>query len=121
MREAGGGGGRRHVAERQSPRRRPSGAPPPLPRHLRTSGAGWLVCALAAIALTVLIFRNGVDGIAITAIVIDDTVVRWVSGVDLLGIDTAARWVNYAASWWVIEPTIWLLALALIALRRWRH
>ena len=27
-------------------RRRPSGAPPPLPRHLETSGVGWLLAGL---------------------------------------------------------------------------
>ena len=56
-----------------------------------------------------LIFRNGVAGAAITVIVVDDTIVRWMSDIDLPGIDGVARVVSYAASWWVIEMTIWVL------------
>ena len=41
----------------------------------------WLIGAAVAIVLTVLIFRNGVSGAAINIIVVDDTVVRWISGV----------------------------------------
>jgi tRNA A-37 threonylcarbamoyl transferase component Bud32 len=105
---------------RPAPRRRPSGAAPPLPRHLRTTGAGWLICAFVAIVVTVLIFRNGVSGAAITAIAVDNTVVRWVSDVDLPGIHGIARGVSYASSWWVIEVAIWLIPVALIVFRRWR-
>ena len=38
---------------KKAPRRRPSGAPPPLPRHLRTTGAGWLIGAVVAVVATV--------------------------------------------------------------------
>jgi tRNA A-37 threonylcarbamoyl transferase component Bud32/membrane-associated phospholipid phosphatase len=106
---------------RQPPRRRPSGAPPALPHHLRRTGAGWLICAIVGIVATVLIYGNGVRGAAIPAIVVDDTVVRWMSDIDLPGIEGIARGVSYAASWWVIEVIVWLLPLALIVLRRWRH
>jgi membrane-associated phospholipid phosphatase/tRNA A-37 threonylcarbamoyl transferase component Bud32 len=92
-----------------------------LPRHLRKTGAGWLICTAVGVALTVLIFRNGVEGPAVTAIVIDDTIVRWFSSVDLPGVDGIARVVSYAGSWWVIEITVWALTVALIILRRWRH
>ena len=71
--------------------------------------------------LTVLIYGNGVSGAAITARVVDDTIVRWVSGVDLPGIHGIARGVSYAGSWWVIEITVWVLTIALIVFRRWRH
>ncbi len=106
---------------RRAPRRRPSGAPPPLPRRLRTTGAGWLIGAVVGVVVTVLIFRNGVEGPAITAIVVDDTVVRWMSDIDLPGIDRIARVVSYGGSWWVIEVMSWVLIVALIVLRRWRH
>ena len=105
---------------RGAPRRRPSGAAPPLPHRLRTTGAGWLICAIVAIVATALIFRNGVQGAAINVIVVDDAVVRWMSSIDLPGIDGIARGVSYAASWWVIEITSWLLIVALIVFRRWR-
>ena len=113
-----------HAASRRprggSPRRRPSGAPPPLPFHLRKTGVGWLIAALVAVVLTLIVFGNGVSGAAIPVIVADDAVVRWVSGVDVPGIHGIARGVNYAASWWVLQPAGWLLAVALIIFRRWR-
>jgi membrane-associated phospholipid phosphatase/tRNA A-37 threonylcarbamoyl transferase component Bud32 len=105
----------------RAPRRRPSGAPPPLPRDLRTTGVGWLIGAVVAVFVTVLIFRDGVRGAAINAIVVDDTIVRWISGIDLPGIHGIARVVSYAASWWAIEIMIWLITVALIVFRRWRH
>jgi tRNA A-37 threonylcarbamoyl transferase component Bud32/membrane-associated phospholipid phosphatase len=105
---------------RAGTRRRPSGAPPPLPHDLRPTGAGWLIGAVIAIVAAALIFRNGVRGAAITAIVIDDTVVRWMSNLDLPGLDGIARGVSYAASWWAIQTAIWVLDVALIVFRRWR-
>ena len=103
-----------------APRRRPSGAPPPLPRHLRTTGVGWLIAALVGVVATVVVFGDGVSGAAIPVIVVDDTVVRWMSDIDLPGLDGIARGVSYAASWWVIEIASWLLVVALIVFRRWR-
>ncbi len=76
-------------------RRRPSGAPPPLPHDLRTSGAGWLLAAAVAVVAAALVYRHGVRGVAIPAIVVDDTIVRWVSGVDLPAIHGLARGVSY--------------------------
>jgi tRNA A-37 threonylcarbamoyl transferase component Bud32/membrane-associated phospholipid phosphatase len=105
---------------RRGTRRRPSGAAPPLPHQLRTTGVGWLLGAILAIVAAALIFRDGVRGAAIPVIVVDDTIVRWISNVDLPGIHGVARGVSYAASWWVIELTSWLLTVALIVLRRWR-
>ena len=105
----------------RGPGRRPSGAPPPLPRDLRRTGVGWLIGAVLAIVVTVLIFRNGVSGPAISVIVVDDTLVRWMSEIDVPGIHGVARIVSYAASWWFIEITIWLLTVAMVVFRRWRH
>src|SRR6266516_395742 len=44
----------------RSRRRRPTGAPPPLPRHLRTSWVGWLVAAgvRAGLLLALLFLRR---------------------------------------------------------------
>src|SRR5262245_29650490 len=105
---------------RQDPRRRPSGAAPPLPHHLHRTGVGWLVGAVVAVIATLVIYRNGVRGAAIRAIVVDDTIVRWISNIDLPGIDGIARGVSYASSWWVIQTAIWLLPVVLIVFRRWR-
>jgi tRNA A-37 threonylcarbamoyl transferase component Bud32/membrane-associated phospholipid phosphatase len=113
----GGAAGRRG---RGAPRRRPSGAAPPLPHHLHTTGAGWLIGAVVGVIATVLVFGGGVEGAAIPATVIDDAVVRWISSIDLPGIDGVARGVSYASSWWVIETMTWVITVALIVFRRWR-
>ena len=76
---------------------------------------------MVAIVVIVLTFRNGVRGAAITPIVVDDTIVRWMSDIDLPGIHGIARAVSYASSWWVIEITVWAFTVALIVFRRWRH
>ena len=105
---------------REAPRRRPSGAPPPLPHDLRRTGVGWLIAAVVVVVATVLIFRNGLHGAAIDVTVVDDTIVRWMSNLDLPGIDGIARGVSYTASWWAIQLTILALDVALIVFRRWR-
>ena len=81
---------------------------------------GWLIAALVAVVVTVLVFGDGVSGAAIPVIVVDDTVVRWVSELDLPGIHGIARGISYAASWWVLQIAGWLLVVALIIFRRWR-
>jgi hypothetical protein len=39
--------------------RRPTGEAPPLPRHLAATGVGWLVAAIALIAVSLLVFTAG--------------------------------------------------------------
>ena len=108
------------VSGRRVPRRRPSGAPPPLPRHLRTSGVGWLVTALVGVVVTVLVFGDGVSGAAIPVIVVDNAIVRAISEVDLPGLERLARGVSALSSWWVIQVSSWLTIIVLIIFRRWR-
>ena len=70
--------------------------------------------------VTLVILGDGVSERAIPLIVVDDTVVRWISGIDLPGIHGIARGISYAASWWVIQIASWLIVVALIIFRRWR-
>src|SRR5438046_8748095 len=70
----------------RSRRRRPTGAPPPLPHHLQTSGVGWLVAAVVLVALTIVVFARGLTGPAVTATVVDDAVVRWLAGLQAPGL-----------------------------------
>jgi hypothetical protein len=67
-------------AVRSPRRRRPTGAAPPLPYRLQTSGVGWLVAAVVLVGLTLAIFGRGLRGPAVTATVIDDAVVAWLAG-----------------------------------------
>src|SRR4029450_11713961 len=50
--------------------RRPPGGAPPLPRHLAATGVGWLVVAIALIALSLLVFTAGRygQGVALTLV-----------------------------------------------------
>jgi tRNA A-37 threonylcarbamoyl transferase component Bud32/membrane-associated phospholipid phosphatase len=106
---------------KQPRRRRPSGAPAPLPHHLRTTGLGWLIAMVAVLAATLIVFHDGLHGAAIRADVIDDTIVRWVSNADAPGLYKASRMLTALSSWWVIQTVSWALPVALLALRRWRH
>ena len=67
-------------AVRSPRRRRPTGAAPPLPYRLQTSGVRWLVAALVLIGLTLVVFARGLRGLAVAVTVVDDAVVRWLAG-----------------------------------------
>src|SRR5438874_5537298 len=82
----------------QAPRRRPSGAPPPLPHHIHRTGLGWLVALVAVGGPAVIIFRNGLHGVAIPLTVPDDTIVRLVGNVEAPGTLKAARMVTALGS-----------------------
>jgi len=108
-------------AGRPRRRRRPSGAPPPLPYKLQTSGVGWLVAAVVLIALTLAVFAGGMRGPAVALTVVDDAVVRWLAGLEAPGLHGLLRGLALLTSWWTLF-TLWLGVLAaLLVLRRWRH
>jgi tRNA A-37 threonylcarbamoyl transferase component Bud32 len=107
---------------RRSPRRRrPSGQPPPLPHHLRTTGVGWLAAAMILVVLSVLVFVGGLDGPAVAVTVVDGAVVRWLAGWDAPGLLGAMRLLAWLGSWMVISVLLWGLLLALLICRRLRQ
>jgi tRNA A-37 threonylcarbamoyl transferase component Bud32/membrane-associated phospholipid phosphatase len=109
-------------AAARSPRhRRPTGAAPPLPYRLQTSGVGWLVAAVVLVGLTLAVFGGGLRGPAIAVTVADDAVVRWLNGLDAPGLVGLLRGVARACSWWVVFTLYFGLLAALLVLRRWRH
>jgi hypothetical protein len=108
-------------AVRSPQRRRPTGAAPPLPYRLQTSGVGWLVAAVVLVGLTLAIFGRGLRGPAVTATVIDDALVGWLAGLVGPGMAPALRGVARIGSWWVLYTLYYGLVLALLVLRRWRH
>src|SRR5215213_5904067 len=67
----------------QTPRRtrRPSGEPPPLPRHLQTSGIGWLVAAAALVAAAGVVFARGLRGAAVAVSIADHSVIAWLQDI----------------------------------------
>src|SRR6266545_3753392 len=108
-------------AARSPRRRRPTGAAPPLPYRLQTSGIGWLLAAVVLVGLTLAIFGRGLRGPAVTATVIDDAVVGWLAGLAGPGVAPFLRGVARIGSWWVLYTLWYGLLLALLVLRRWRH
>jgi tRNA A-37 threonylcarbamoyl transferase component Bud32 len=108
-------------AVRSPRRRRPTGAPPPLPYRLQTSGVGWLVAAVVLVGLELAIFGRGLRGPAVAVTVADDAVVRWLGGLHAPGLEALWQGLAQIGSWWVLMG-LWIgLLLALVALRRWRH
>jgi tRNA A-37 threonylcarbamoyl transferase component Bud32/membrane-associated phospholipid phosphatase len=102
-------------------RRRPSGEPPPLPHQLQISGVGWLLAAVTLIALAIVVFGRGMRGPAVAVTVADDTVVRWLAGLQAPGLGVVKRALAALSSWWVLNGLLAGLVVALLALRRFRH
>jgi tRNA A-37 threonylcarbamoyl transferase component Bud32/membrane-associated phospholipid phosphatase len=106
----------------RSPRhRRPTGAAPPLPYRLQTSGVGWLVAAVVLVGLTLAVFARGLRGPAVAVTVIDDAVVGWLAGLYGPGLVGPLQGVARISSWWVLYTLSYGLVLVLLVLRRWRH
>jgi tRNA A-37 threonylcarbamoyl transferase component Bud32 len=108
-------------AVQSPPRRRPTGAAPPLPYKLRTSGIGWLVAAVALVGLTLALFARGLRGPAVAVTVVDDAVVRWLAGLAGPGLLGPLRGLARVGSFWVLYTLMYGLVLVLLVLRRWRH
>src|SRR5215207_9466700 len=106
----------------RSPRhRRPTGAAPPLPYRLQTSGVGWLVAAVVLVGLTLAIFARGLRGPAVAVTVVDDAVVGWLAGLVGPGLVAPLRGLARISSWGVLWTVSYGLVLVLLVLRRWRH
>jgi tRNA A-37 threonylcarbamoyl transferase component Bud32 len=108
-------------AARSPRRRRPSGAPPPLPYRLQTSGIGWLVAAVVLVGLALAVFARGLRGTAVVVTVVDGAVVRWLAGVEAPELVALLRGLAHVGSWWVLFTLSSGLLLVLLVLRRWRH
>jgi membrane-associated phospholipid phosphatase/tRNA A-37 threonylcarbamoyl transferase component Bud32 len=102
-------------------RRRPTGEAPPLPYHLQTSGVRWLIVGGVLMALTIVVFAGGMRGLAVNVTVVDDAVVRWLTGLQAPGLVGAWRTLAAISSWWVINGLLAGLLVALLVLRRFRH
>jgi serine/threonine-protein kinase RIO1 len=108
-------------AVRSPRRRRPTGAPPPLPYRLKTSGIGWLVTAVVLVGLALAVFGRGLRGPAVAVTVADDAVVRWLGGLHAPGLVALWQGLAHIGAWWILMG-LWLgLLPALMVLRRWRH
>jgi len=101
--------------------RRPSGEPPALPRHLQTSGVGWLVAAAALVAGAVLVFATGLRGVAVDVSVADSSVVAWLQDIGAPGSVGIFQVLAWLSSWAFLNAVGPALLVTLLALRRFRH
>jgi membrane-associated phospholipid phosphatase/tRNA A-37 threonylcarbamoyl transferase component Bud32 len=108
-------------AVRSPRRRRPTGAAPPLPYRLQTSGIRWLVAAVILVGLTLAIFARGLRGSAVAVTVVDDAVVGWLASLVGPALVGPLRGLASIASWGVLWTLSYGLVLVLLVLRRWRH
>jgi tRNA A-37 threonylcarbamoyl transferase component Bud32 len=111
----------RASSERGRRRRRPSGEPPPLPRHVRTSGVWWLVVTGIVTLLSIVLFSGRWHAAAVGLTVVDDAIVRWLSAPSFPGYRGAARVLAAPGSLVLQTALLWGVVIALLVLRRFRH
>jgi tRNA A-37 threonylcarbamoyl transferase component Bud32 len=102
-------------------RRRPSGAPPPLPRHLETTGVGWLLVAVGLVVLFVVSFAASRRGAAVAVTAADDRVVRWLSELRGGWLSSVLPVAAFPASWLASKILAWCIVVPLLVFRRFRH
>jgi membrane-associated phospholipid phosphatase/tRNA A-37 threonylcarbamoyl transferase component Bud32 len=103
-------------------RRRPTGEPPPLPRHLESTGVGWMVAAVGLIALTLLVFTVGRYGRGVAFAVVDDWLVQRLAAVRTPGLTTLMRGVTgLLGSIWTGKILAWGTLIVLVVYKRYRQ
>jgi tRNA A-37 threonylcarbamoyl transferase component Bud32/membrane-associated phospholipid phosphatase len=103
-------------------RRRPTGEPPPLPRHLESTGVGWMVAALGLIILTLLVFMAGRYGRGVSFAVADNRVVEALANLRTPGLTSFVRGLGgLLGSLWTVKILAWTTLLVLAIYKRFRH
>jgi tRNA A-37 threonylcarbamoyl transferase component Bud32 len=107
---------------RSGRRRRPTGAPPPLPRSIQTTGVWWAVAAVILVTLARTTFGPARRSLGVAVTVWDDAVVRWLAGLRLPGLTGLMEAiVASTGSVGMVGALRWATVIALLALRRFRH
>jgi membrane-associated phospholipid phosphatase len=109
-------------SRRSRRRRRPTGEPPPLPRHLETTGVGWLVAAIGLIALSLLVFTAGRYGRGVSFTVVDNWVLEWLAARRSPGLTSLMRGLTEVlGTIWTIKVLAWITVITLVVYKRFRH
>jgi membrane-associated phospholipid phosphatase len=107
---------------RSGRRRRPTGASPPLPRSIQTTGVWWAAAAVVLITLAKITFGPARRSLGVVVTVWDDAVVGWLAGLRLPGLTGLMEAiVASTGSVGTVEVLRWGTVVALLALRRFRH
>src|SRR5436190_19237147 len=99
-------------------RRRPSGEPPPLPRHLDTTGKWWLTALLLTPVFWLLL---GINSTRVRIDAFDSAVAGWFSDHRTAGLTSFATGVNHLGGSWAFRTLMWSTLLLCLAFRRFRH
>jgi membrane-associated phospholipid phosphatase/tRNA A-37 threonylcarbamoyl transferase component Bud32 len=102
-------------------RRRPSGEAPPLPRHLETTGVGWLLAAVGLIAVSVVIFTASRSSAAVVVTAADGAVGRWLAGLRDLGLTQVLKGLALVGGWTGTKLLVWCIVVLLLVFKRLRH
>jgi tRNA A-37 threonylcarbamoyl transferase component Bud32/membrane-associated phospholipid phosphatase len=102
-------------------RRRPSGAPPPLPRHLETTGVGWLLVAVGLVTVLAVSFVASRHGAAVAVTAADDQVVKWLAELRSGWFAGVLAVAAFPASWLASKILAWCIVVPLLVFRRIRH
>jgi membrane-associated phospholipid phosphatase/tRNA A-37 threonylcarbamoyl transferase component Bud32 len=103
-------------------RRRPTGEPPPLPRHLESTGVGWMAAAVALIAVTLVISTAGRYGRGVSFAVLDNWVVQRLAAARTPGLTSLMRGISgLLGSIWTVKVLAAATVVVLIVYKRYRH
>src|SRR5829696_2913585 len=109
-------------SRRSRRRRRPTGEPPPLPRHLESTGVGWMVAALGLVILTLLVFTAGRYGRGVSFSVFDVSLKKDLANLRTPGLTRLMRALHgLLGSLWTIKVLVWVTLVVLIVYKRFRH
>jgi membrane-associated phospholipid phosphatase/tRNA A-37 threonylcarbamoyl transferase component Bud32 len=109
-------------SRRSRRRRRPTGEPPPLPRHLESTGVGWMVAALGLVILTLLVFMAGRYGRGVSFAVADNRVVEALANLRTPGLTRVMRGLTgLLGSLWTVKVLAWATLVVLVVYKRFRH
>ena len=100
-------------------RRRPSGAPPPLPRSLGSTGKGWLALVVAIVA--VLILARIFPGVRRLIDQIDTAILRAIARIRTPWLTDVFKGIDRIGLGWSFTVLALALIIALLVFRRWRH
>jgi hypothetical protein len=107
------------TARRTRRRRRPTGAPPPLPRSIGTTGTAWLVAAAVVLAVAIVAMLS--EPVARVVNQVDTAILRQFAALRTEWLTDLADGIDRIGSGWTISVVAFAFVIALVALRRWRH
>ncbi len=107
------------TATRTRRRRRPSGAPPPLPKHIGTTGTGWLI-AFGVLLVWAILAHNSTAVGGFTDRV-DSAILRQFARLRTPWLTDIADGVESGFSFWITTMATLVLIVLLMVFKRWRH